>query len=88
MDIAHIVLSGIVIALGGAMIGKMVTSKELKEKLEKVEKKLELRVSEFTPLPLCSARHDALDKLLEEKFKNLGDKLDTLLSKIDKMNRK
>lgn len=88
MDVAHVVLSGIVIALGGAMVGKMVTAKELKEKMDKVERKLELKVSEFTPLPLCSARHDALDKLLEEKFNNIGEKLDTLLSKIDKMNQK
>jgi len=99
MDVAHVVLSGIVVALGGAMAGKVVTArdlkaslertnKELKEKLERVEKKLELKVTEFATLPFCVAKHDALNDLLAEKFKNVSDKLDGIHAKINKMNKK
>jgi len=88
MDVAHVVLSGIVVAMGGAMIGKYITTKELKDKLSIIEKKLELKMDSFVPSIFCKTKHDALSVLMEEKFHNIGSKLDGLIHKIDKMNMK
>lgn len=88
MDVAHAVLSGIVVAMGGAMIGKYITTRELREKLDVIEDKLGVKIKGFTTLEFCTQRHDALETLMFEKFTNIGDKLDRLITKIDTINSK
>lgn len=40
------------------------------------------------PTTFCNQKHSALNTLLEEKFTNLGEKVDSLINKVDAINRR
>ena len=82
LDVAHTILGGMVVAMGAGMFGKYLTNKEARARLEK----LELKLVEAVPTLFCDQKHKALNQLLDEKFANLGGKIDMLIGKIDVLN--
>jgi len=84
LDVAHTLLGGMVVAMGAGMFGKYLSNKEARERLEKIE----LKLVDAVPSLFCEQKHKSLNLLLEEKFGNLGGKVDALISKIDLLNNK
>ena len=84
MDIAHTVLGGLTLAMGAGMFGKYLSNIEARKRLEKIE----LKLIEAVPVVFCEQKHKSLNTLLEEKFGNLGEKVDMIIAKVDLLNSK
>lgn len=77
IDIAHTVLGGGLIAVGGALVGKILGNKAVIDRIAQLETKLDILV----PKEMCQTKHDALEKFLRAEMKHVNEKLDKLNDK-------
>lgn len=86
MDVAHSVLGGLLIATGGALMGKILSNKTVIARIDSLEKKLDEKLGNRVRVPECDLKHASMERLVSEKFEFITIQITSLIAKIDKFN--